>query len=182
MEAPAATPEKVIFLDIDGVLNTGTQQPNGFTTIGHTQASQLNALLLAEPKAQLVISSAWRYLCLNGSMTLQGFEAMLLTHGVNCHGRVYACTESDERTAQRLGIDAASMELEGWHRYLKMNGAAFRMNQVLTFAADQKVQKFVVLDDMPFPEIAGQRTHQVVVNRQYGLRPVDVDAARVILK
>lgn len=87
---------KYIFLDIDGVLNNHTQHANGYCGMQSASVEAFNGVLLAYPHAKIVITSAWRYLILNGSMTLRGFESMLLTHGVDCFGRVIGHTEADK--------------------------------------------------------------------------------------
>ena len=79
---------KVLFLDIDGVLNSHTKLANGYCGIEPKQVEMLNCLLDDIPDLKLVISSAWRYLVLNDSMSVVGFENLLLTHGIKCLDRV----------------------------------------------------------------------------------------------
>lgn len=72
----------IIFLDIDGVLNDGTYC--GYSDSCAIQKDKVFWLntLLQFTEAQIVISSAWRYLVHNGYMTLKGFDAMMRTHGL----------------------------------------------------------------------------------------------------
>ena len=71
---------KIIFLDIDGVLNqTGNAaslpfDPNCVMYLNH---------VIKETGAHIVISSAWRYQILEGHMTLKGFEFLMKTHGLD---------------------------------------------------------------------------------------------------
>ena len=71
---------KILFLDCDGVLNSKRKFPTGYFGIDPAGMFFLNHIL-DETKAQVVISSAWRYLVLGGSMTLEGMEYLFRTHG-----------------------------------------------------------------------------------------------------
>jgi len=73
---------KVIFLDIDGVLN-------GHEFCEHAKSCGINPecvcelnRIIAATDAKIVLSSAWRYMVHGGALTLKGFEYMLRTHGV----------------------------------------------------------------------------------------------------
>lgn len=73
---------KLLFLDIDGVLN-GRQKHEGSPYCGIEPANMrhLNAVLAATG-AKIILTSAWRYQILGGATTLRGFEYMLYTHGL----------------------------------------------------------------------------------------------------
>ena len=81
----------IIFLDIDGVLNDHERHQNGYTGLKPKNVAAFNWLLSLLPGAKIVISSAWRYM---GVTPLQ-FENLLLTHGVDCSGRVIGFTRKD---------------------------------------------------------------------------------------
>lgn len=86
---------KVLFLDIDGVLNGHFfDRAAESSTINPACVARLNRVL-AETRCSIVISSAWRYMILGGAMTLRGFEYMLRTHGVHCVGGVIGHTRAD---------------------------------------------------------------------------------------
>lgn len=73
---------KVLFLDIDGVLNGHEKLPGSqYCGIRPDCVARLNHVL-KETGAKIVVSSAWRYLILGGSMTLDGFGYLLTTHGL----------------------------------------------------------------------------------------------------
>jgi HAD domain in Swiss Army Knife RNA repair proteins len=102
---------KVLFLDIDGVLNGHEKHPDSpYTTIRPDCVQRLNRVIAAT-HCQLVISSAWRYMLLRirrnqPAMTLAGFKYMLNTHGLvflanGCDIIGYTC--SDERVPTRGG-------------------------------------------------------------------------------
>lgn len=74
---------KILFLDIDGVLNRYAflGAPSTINMIEPELAGRLNKILLFTD-AKLVISSTWRYLIINGHYDVHGFAHMLKTHGV----------------------------------------------------------------------------------------------------
>jgi hypothetical protein len=82
------TTTRLIFLDFDGVLNQMTQRPgdkfgrqyNYARWIDPACMARLNRIVDATG-AKLVISSSWRNLVHNGSMTIAGFQAMMRSHG-----------------------------------------------------------------------------------------------------
>lgn len=61
---------RLLFLDIDGVLNNGKPTASGYCTIDYDKALLLNELLDTLPDVKVVISSAWRYLVLTRQMTI----------------------------------------------------------------------------------------------------------------
>jgi hypothetical protein len=72
---------KLIFLDIDGVLNTHDYCPKRrSSTINLDLVARLNQITEATG-AGVVISSAWRYMIHGGALTMKGFEYLLQTHG-----------------------------------------------------------------------------------------------------
>ena len=87
---------KFLFLDVDGVLNLHEQYTNGYCGISPLFVNRLN-IVLEETNAMIVVSSAWRYLVHKGSMTLDGLENLLLTHGLNVAGKLAGITEKDRR-------------------------------------------------------------------------------------
>lgn len=91
---------KIIFLDVDGVLNgiahNDWTKDNPEPTIWPSCVKQLS-IILRDTTAKLVISSAWRGMIINeGAMTLRGFEYLLKTHGIqNIIGRIVGTTRKD---------------------------------------------------------------------------------------
>ena len=107
---------KIIFLDIDGVLNDHGRMMNLYCGIQKDKVEHLNKIIDATD-CKIVISSAWRYMILGGEMTTKGFEYMLLTHGLKCHNRIIACTLSDEDIPTR-GLQI-SYRIEKLKSYIK---------------------------------------------------------------
>jgi len=87
---------RLIFLDIDGVLNGHDKHrhPNGYCGIDPQCVYRLNRIV-AETGAHLVITSAWRYL-LNSAMSMTGFGSMLLTYGLDRSVHIQGRTCADE--------------------------------------------------------------------------------------
>lgn len=131
---------KLIYLDIDGVLNDHQAYTNGYCGTSLNCIAAMNCILDEEPEAKLVISSAWRYLVLTGSMTLKGFEALLLTHGLKCHGRIHSTTVGDE---------AFAPSGEWWQDPLV--GIDIRAKQIESHILIHRPTASVVIDDLPIP-------------------------------
>ena len=114
---------KLLFLDIDGVLNGHETHTNGYCGIKPYNVEVLNSILGAVPDVQIVISSAWRYMIYPDAMTLKGFEYLLIVSGLNCRGRIHGHTVRDEIIEERE-------------------------DQILDYARKNNCQEFIVLDDM----------------------------------
>lgn len=145
---------KLIFLDIDGVLNG--QEFNktcGSNSINRECAEHLNAIIAATD-AKIVLSSAWRYM-IPGAMRLVGFEYLLRTHGVNAENRLIGTTSRDEVVKDRED------QISFW---LAENGGG------------EGIESYVVLDDM----CVGKHP-QVQTGEKVGLTEEDVAAAIRIL-
>lgn len=110
---------KVIFLDIDGVLNTFGQQ-YGYPMVDPELAKRFNRIV-ADTDARVVISSSWRGVMLNGHMDRHGFEQMLRSHNVHC--TVIGCTGDGE---------GRGWQIRGW-----LSGKY------------DKIESWLVLDDCP---------------------------------
>jgi hypothetical protein len=76
------TMEKILFLDIDGVLNDHAFcEVAQSCTIKPQCMGHLNQIIHSTG-CSIVLTSAWRYIIHGGDMTLKGFEYMLRTHGL----------------------------------------------------------------------------------------------------
>lgn len=73
---------KVIFLDIDGVLNGHEWDDEAKSCSIRRECVKHLCRVVRETDAKVVISSAWRYMILGGDMTDRGFGYMLRTHGL----------------------------------------------------------------------------------------------------
>jgi hypothetical protein len=144
---------KVLFLDIDGVLNGHEWMAEaGSCAIDRACVQRLNRVLYATD-AELVISSAWRYMILNGAMTFDGFQYLLRTHGLAGSAKIRDTTTSDEH-------------VEG------------RANQIAHYLKLRHPASFVIIDD---DHIEGFPCRVVQTNGKIGLTDSDADDAIRIL-
>ena len=156
----------LIYLDIDGVLNDHRRDGvHGFCIINPELVQNLNVLLDQVPEAQIVISSAWRYLVLNGSMTVKGFESLLLSHGLHCYDRVIGITDADE-----LYYENRERLLNDPHF-----GLSIRAQQIQNDLQLRQPARYIVIDDLAVPINGLVRTDGLVgltmdaVNRAFNL-------------
>lgn len=153
----------VIFLDIDGVLNDHSRMSNHYCGTKKECVDVLNRILDAVPDAKIVISSAWRYMILREDMKTKGFEMLLLTHGVKCHGRVLGYTAADGPIEDEPDHHN---EPEKWRE----NTLKERGRQIHEWAESHGVEKFVALDDLQI----GVPEHYLV-NGATGLTEFDIN-------
>jgi hypothetical protein len=155
--------KKIVFLDIDGVLNDHTTFDNGYCGIKPECVRSLNYILRAIPDLQIVLTSAWRYLVHSGSFNLEGLCYLFLISGLDCKGRIVGITPTDEETC---GGE------KGWE-YLTEHGCRIRREQIRAYVETHGVEKFIVLDDLDLemPEL---------VQTDEGIGLTAVDAGRVI--
>jgi hypothetical protein len=160
----------VIFLDMDGVLNDHTPMDNRYCGVKKECVANFNQILDAVPDAKIVISSAWRYMILRGDVTVKGFEMLLLTHGVKCFQRVIGHTIAD-----------GPIEDEPHHHdepaKWRENTMRERGHQIMSWAIEHGVQKFVALDDLHI----GIPNHYWV-DSESGLTQSDVNAVVALIR
>lgn len=158
---------KVIFLDIDGVLNGHEFDKLARSCIIKTECVRQFNRIVDATSAKVVVSSAWRYMMLRTddsepAMTVRGFEYMLRTHGTHCD--VIGHTRSDEDM--------------GWNEH---DNPRVRGKLIRRWLAEHggEVKRYVTLDDdtdevllsLPF----------VKINGSIGLTEADADRAIEIL-
>lgn len=167
----------LLLFDIDGVLNRerGCRHANGYNGLNHECIENFNRIIAEVPSVDLVVISSWRYDILSGRQSFKGFESMLLTHGVNCHGKIIGHTKSDE-------------EICGHGRtgdWLKEKGSIIRHHQVADYLWGEMgdpgqgsgQRRFCIIDDLAI----GVR-NQVITNPRHGLAVDDVEVALMILR
>lgn len=149
--------EPVLFLDIDGVLNGHEYDREAeSSTLRPALVARLNRIL-AETDCAVVLSSAWRYMVLNGAMTLNGFGYLLRTHGVRIGGGLVGATGRDPQTEDP---EERGRLIQAW-------------------VTANRVERFAVVDDM-----AGGFTGLPIVRTDgaRGLTDADADALIALLK
>jgi hypothetical protein len=112
---------KILFLDIDGVLNGHDWNDEAqSSSIRRECVAHLNRVI-RETECKIVLMSAWRYVVLGGDMTLKGFDYMLRTHGLICQSDttslIVGCTVPDEVPPKALGDGERGRQCREWlHR------------------------------------------------------------------
>lgn len=151
---------KVIFLDIDGVLNdhsvAATRGISQYCGIQSDKVALLNQIT-DKTGAKLVISSAWRYMVHGKAMTLQGFEYMMITHGLS--GEIIGLTREDEK------FDTRKHQILDW---LINSGSYVGLNE------------YVILDDLDL-ELSDFGNRFIQTDGTVGLTQKEVDRAVEIL-
>jgi hypothetical protein len=143
---------KIIFLDMDGVLNTlrhydWTDGP--LALVDPSMMKRLNRIV-QETKAKVVLSSAWRYMVHSGSMRVRGFSQLLWSHGFV--GEVIDVTCRDDEA-----------------------GMVERGDQIAAWVRENKPEAYVVLDDCTDPAMA---QHPFIhTDGNVGLTEADADKA-----
>ena len=142
---------KLLFLDIDGVLNDHARMPNGYCAIKHSCVDALGRILRAVPDLKIVLSTSWRYMMFgdNPPMNEKGIEYLLCLFGANYNDvadRVIGKTMSDEEMCEKLGIAEKGAPLD--YLWLKDNGTLLRREQILHYAEGCPNEGFVVFDDL----------------------------------
>ena len=75
-------------------------------------------------------------------MTIDGFEMLLLTHGVKCRDRVIGHTRADDAIEDEPHHHD---EPKSWREA----GLRWRVEQVVAIVRDYGINRFVVIDDLP---------------------------------
>lgn len=144
---------KIIFLDIDGVLNNRkTQIPYG---IDISCVDNFN-YIIQKTNANIVLISSWRYMIMQGEMKLKGFEYLLRSHGVNCKDRLIGLTSPDEIFYERW------YQVEHWIKH-----------------TENKIDSFVILDD--YEDFPNYPQNYIQTDGYYGLTFEDAKKAVHIL-
>jgi hypothetical protein len=160
---------KLIFLDIDGVLNGHEWDDDAQScTISRECIRQLNRILKAT-QARIVLSSAWRYMILGEDMTCRGFQYLLRTHGA-CGVRIIDTT----RRERLLPSPDSPPDM------MRVHPDENRGDIIAEWlAAHDPPEAYVVLDDDD-DQISSQ--HQAVItDSDIGLTETDADRAIQIL-
>lgn len=162
---------KIIFLDIDGVLNGHGKLPGSvYCGICLLRAGRFNRILNAVPEAKIVVSSSWRYMIFRGDMTLRGFEMLLQLLGVNCEGRLigHTCPDGEIEDEPHHG------DAEAW----RTAGLRMRRQQIMQTVKELKPTSFVVLDDLPLHGTP----NLIQTDPKEGLTDIEVDRAIRMLR
>jgi hypothetical protein len=144
---------KVIFLDVDGVLN---QDPDGDHQIINPKNVQVLNWLIERSKAFIVLSSAWRHV-----LDLEEFKQEMRAQGFKFPERIVDATPFGGARGDEI------------RNYLDMDDERTRLG-------GKKVSSFVILDDNE--DMADQRDRLVQTNPQTGLTMADAQRALELLQ
>jgi hypothetical protein len=161
---------KLVFLDIDGVLNdyerSWREVPDYNPEFVPTCVQNFNRII-RETEARIVLSSSWRHLIHAGHMSLHGFQTLLRSHGVR--GELIGWTRPD------LCEEPRWKQIADWLRSPNHEGTAGESRSRL---AGRKVERYCIIDDDH--EAFGGRPG-VQTAGGMGLTEADADAAIEIL-
>jgi hypothetical protein len=104
---------KVLFLDVDGVLNRhDCDKVANCNPIHRNLVERLNWVLLTTG-AKVVLSSAWRYMVHRGELNMSGLDWLLRSHGL-AQDRLIGITKRDTMISRMTGFngDPASWPAE----------------------------------------------------------------------
>jgi hypothetical protein len=147
----------VVFLDIDGVLNSHDANPaTKYNRIHEKLAKRFNDWI-EENDYHFVVSSAWRYLVHGGSMTLEGFANLFHGHGINGH-RMVGITDKDASPCEPRSDQVL--------RWLYHNRAIH----------ERTIRPYVVLDDLDLG-FTGARMPFVKTDGTYGVSTINLACA-----
>jgi hypothetical protein len=162
---------KVLFLDIDGVLNGHEYDDEAKScNIRRECVKRLNRVV-KETGCKIVVSSAWRYMIHGGTMTLQGFGYMLRTHGLIGGMRLLiGLTRKDDESVDPmdLKLDERARQVKDWLEWWGDDA------QMRAAAGLDAVTRFVAVDDDDF----GWAAHgipAVLTDGKTGLTDADAD-------
>lgn len=154
---------KILFLDIDGVLNGHEWDDEAKScSIRRECVKHLNRVL-NEANCSLVLSSAWRYMIHCGAMTLDGFWYMLRTHGLTNRGRgnpFVGLTCKDEH------VDPRGQQIHKWIGDARKGGKV--------------IDSWAVVDDDPMQMELAVRERWRLVRTDCATGLIETDADRLI--
>lgn len=129
---------KIIFLDIDGVLNAHEFDPDAMCGKIHPEKISILNGVLRETGAKIVLSSAWRYIIHRGESTLVGMEWLMRSHGMIA-GVLVGITRRDtmEKRMEKFSGNPCEWPVEN------ERGA-----QISDWIESNKVTSYVAVDDL----------------------------------
>jgi hypothetical protein len=174
---------KVLFLDVDGVLNGHDWDDEAQScNIRRECVKHLNRVV-RETGCRIVLSSAWRYIVHGGDMTLRGFGYLLRTHGMAAAETgtlaarlIIGLTRKDDESVDPLDLkpDERARQIRDW---LEWWGDDAQMRAAVGLGV---VTRFAAVDD----EDHGFEAHgvpAVITDGKTGLTSADADKLIAIL-
>ena len=162
---------KIVFLDIDGVLNSNFwndshQKEISDGTLIDEQKVKLLALLVRATKASLILHSGWRF----------WFDANLQPLRKEAE-RLIAMLEMEGLRIEGITPDFSTEEIRRTKKF-----SLVKAKEILAWLAERpEIETWVVLDDLDLHDEM-IRKHQVMTDAAVGLSKEDVHKAEEILK
>ncbi len=163
---------KVLFLDIDGVLNAnGSYKADSESrNLDPRCVANLNRLVQTTD-CKIVLSSAWRYMILNGAMTIKGFQYMLRTHGVTKYLEIIDTLPADNQLEFVAGSNKAPGRGQAIHEWVEKA------------KPEAKPEKWAIVDDLDVSYgICKECPNFVQTNPNVGLTEEDTTRLLEILR
>ncbi len=160
---------KILFLDIDGVLNIHECHPEvGCGVIHRDKMHRLNTIL-RQTDCKVVLSSAWRYLVHRKEMTVLGLERLFCSHGM-IKGRLIGVTRPDHsKVNDNYNGDPAT-----WVAPLERGLQIHEYIDELWLQTKTALESFCVVDDLDLG-ISNHKLPFVQTHSQLGLQDCHVD-------
>lgn len=161
---------KIIFLDVDGVLNgnfwneTHQKEISDFTKVDATRV-RLLAKLVDDTGANVVMHSAWRSM----------FDENMMPRG-KLSQKLYDILKSEGITIYDKTPDFSTEEIRKTKKF-----SLVKASEILAWLnTHSDIESWVVLEDLDLNnDIIAQ--HQILTNQDIGLLPEDVENAKTIL-
>lgn len=158
---------RLIFLDIDGVLNGHNYCDRAKSSRLEPHLVQRLNTILEVTGANVVLSSAWRYLVHRGEMNVAGIEWLLRSHGMLA-GRLVGITQPDTMIRSAYNGDPNTWPVVNE-----------RGEQIVAFIRQWKgepIERFVAIDDLDLG-ISRAGVPLVQTDGTRGLTDYDVESA-----
>lgn len=129
---------KILFLDIDGVLNSHDFDHEALSGPIHRDKMELLNKVLKVTDSKIVISSSWRYIIHRGEATLEGFDWMMRSHGLYAN-RLVGYTRKDHMAVR---MQPFTGKLEEWPIENE------RGLEIKDWLEGKEIEKYAVVDDL----------------------------------
>jgi len=165
MERDSMSLDSIIFLDVDGVLNTHSPLcPHVMCGQIHDDKAAILKRIILTTKAQIVLSSAWRYLIYRDDMNLVGLNWLFRSHGIP--GVIFGITREDTMVVR-----------EPWDGSQPWPVSNERGRQIADWVRINEFSgKYVVIDDMDLG-ISEMKLPFVQTDPRNGLTEIDAERA-----
>lgn len=127
---------KLVFLDIDGVLNDHDFDPESLCGRIHHDKMKIFNHILRHTGAMVVLSSAWRYIVHRNELTLAGIDWLLRSHGMLAN-RLIGITREDTMCREPYNGDPKTWPMPNE-----------RGEQIAMWLSDGEPHRYVVIDDL----------------------------------